>query len=30
VVVVGSAITNSPHPEEEAREIRRIIDEFEF
>ena len=28
VVVVGSAITNSPHPEEMAKEIREIIDEF--
>ena len=30
VVVVGSAITSSSHPEEIAKEIRRIIDEFEF
>ncbi|MDI3542785.1 MAG: 3-hexulose-6-phosphate synthase [Candidatus Atribacteria bacterium] len=30
VVVVGSAITNSPHPEEITKEIRRIIDELEF
>uniref|UniRef100_A0A7V4DGX4 Orotidine 5'-phosphate decarboxylase domain-containing protein n=1 Tax=Candidatus Caldatribacterium californiense TaxID=1454726 RepID=A0A7V4DGX4_9BACT len=28
VVVVGSAITRSPHPEEVARTMRRILDEY--